>query len=215
MGTVSRLMVFPIAIGGIACAQSDTRPVDPFTKEQRIQYFLQRTFSWQKMARLGADSVADQLFGGSTRWGGGSSGLASRYFDSLGTRVASNSIELGLGLALHEDGRYKHSGETGFRRRFLYATTHALLASVPDGGFRPAYSRIAASFGAEFISTTWRPQRISPGESLRSGAFNLLDRFPNSYLDEFSPDLMKLGRRVWRKFGFLNRSGPAPEAGQP
>src|SRR5258706_13706391 len=77
---VRRLVLCPIAIAGTAWAQSDTRPADPFTAEQRIQYFVQRTFSWQKMTRLGADTAVEHPFCGCSRGGGGSSRVAARYF---------------------------------------------------------------------------------------------------------------------------------------
>jgi hypothetical protein len=195
---------------GVVCAQSSLPAADPFTPSQRIQYYLQRTFSWQRMALLGADTAVDHLLGGkSSLWSDGPFGYASRYGDSFGCRLTRNTMELGLGMALREDVRYKRSQTQGFRRRLRYATTHALLASTPDGRFRPAYSRLAAAFGGEIVSAAWRPRPFSAGELAGSGAWTLLDRFPNSYLDEFTPDLVNFGRRARRKLGGLLRK-PAP-----
>jgi hypothetical protein len=205
---VRRLALGPVAMAGIACAQSDPRPADPFTPEERLQYFLHRTFAWKKMALLGATSTVSHAIGGPSIWGDGSAGLASRYASHFGERLTRNTIELGLGLALHEDLRYKRSHETGIVARLRYATTHALLASVPDGSVRPAYSRFAAAFGGEFLYSRWTPRGESGGEIVRRATWSLLDRIPNSYLDEFTPDLVRIGRRVRNKF---RRARPTPD----
>jgi hypothetical protein len=203
-------VICPIALG-IAWGQQAPPAADPFTADQRIQYFLRRTFSWQRMTLLGADTAASHLMGGSSRWGSGAPGVASRYGDSFGRRIVRNSMELGLGMALREDARYKPSAETGIRRRLRYATLHALTATVPDGTTRPAYSRIAAGFGAEFVSSRWSPERGSPGQWALDATWCLMDRFPNSYLSEFSPDLTRFGKRIARKVGFMRKTAGAKQ----
>jgi hypothetical protein len=206
-----RFVIGPIAFAGIACSQQASPAVDPFTTDQRIQYFVRRTFSWERMTLLGADTAASYLTGGSSRWGSGAPGFASRYGDSFGRRILRNSMELGLGMALREDARYKPSAESGIRKRLRYATLHALTATVPDGTTRLAYSRIAAGFGAEFISSRWTPERGPRGEWALNAAWCLLDRFPNSYLSEFSPDLTRFGKRVVRKIGFRRKTADAKQ----
>jgi len=199
---VKGFTVCPVALACLAHAQDapSPAPVDPFNNPERIQYFLKRTFSWQKMTVSGAESLLGHAVGGTTKWGGGPFGIASRYGDTFGRRITRNSIELGMGMALHEDIRYKRSHETGIVRRLRYATTHALLATTPDGSFRPAYSRIAASIGTEAISSMWAPRRQSPGDMFRCATWSLLDRIPSSYIDEFAPDLIGVGRQLKRKW---------------
>src|SRR5438105_2234343 len=186
---VKGFAVCPVALACLAHAQDAPvlAPADPFNNPERLQYFLKRTFSWQKMTAQGAESVLEHAVGGSSKWGGGPFGVASRYGDTFGRRITRNSIELGLGMALHEDLRYKRSHETGIRRRLRYATTHALLATTPDGSFRPAYSRIISAIGTEAVSSMWAPRRQSGGDMFRCAAWSLLDRFPSSYMDEFAP----------------------------
>src|SRR3954454_11210394 len=170
-------------------------PPHPFSNPQRIQYFIQRTFSWQKMTMLGAESAFDHATGGAAKWGGGPFGIASRYGDTFGKRLTRNSIELGLGVALHEDPRYKLSHQAGIVKRLRYATRHALLATTPDGRLTPAYSTFAAALGTEAISAAWSPRPQSAADIFGNAGWSLLDRFPNSYLDEFTPDLIAVGRQ--------------------
>src|SRR6266571_3748412 len=112
---VRRLVLGPVAVAGIVYAQSDTHRTDPFTPEERIQYFLHRTVGWRRMTTLGLDTAVSHVVGGSAGWGAGSSALGYRYGASFSSRVTRNTIELGLGLALHEDIRYKRSEATGVR----------------------------------------------------------------------------------------------------
>src|SRR5437899_2313702 len=79
----------PIALACVANAQDtppapQPAPTEPSSNSQRIQYFVQRTFSWQKMTALGAESALGHAFGGSGKWGGGPFGIASRYGDTFG-----------------------------------------------------------------------------------------------------------------------------------
>src|SRR5437764_10442634 len=77
------LAVCPLALACMAQSQDTPSPPrpDPFSNSQRIQYFIQRTFSWQKMTMLGAESAFDHATGGAAKWGGGPFGIASRYGD--------------------------------------------------------------------------------------------------------------------------------------
>ena len=98
--------------------------------------------------------------------------------------------------ALREDIRYRPSRGKSFAGRLRYAALHSLLASVPGGNLRPAYSRMAAAAGTELIVAVWSPYRVSAASVLQGTAFTLLGAVENSYLSEFEPDLKQFARRL-------------------
>jgi len=56
----------------------------------------------------------------------------------------------------------------------------------------------------------WSPHPQSAGDIFGNAGWCLLDRFPSSYLDEFTPDLIGVGRQLKRKWlGRLKKSHPA------
>ena len=43
----------------------------------------------------------------------------------------------------------------------------------------------------------WQPRSVCAGRVMRGVSFSLLDRVPDRLLDEFSPDMKRIGKRVW------------------
>jgi hypothetical protein len=172
----------------------------PFPIEERWRHYVHRTYSWQRMAMLGVDSVFDQFMREPREWGRGPASYGYRYGSGFGRRFVRNSIELGAGIALKEDTRFRPSGEKGLLRRIRYASTNAFLARGPDGERTFAYSRLAATVGAPLIASTWHPCHRSPGHYAESVGFGYLGHLQNSLLTEFSPDMIRLGKRVRARF---------------
>lgn len=185
-----------LAVAGAAQPQDMVRPADPFTPAQRVQYYLHRTYDWQRMSLLVADTGLGHLLAAPDAWGRGTDRFARCYGSAFGRRVVSNSIELGAGMVLREDSRYRPSRGKSFTGRLRYAAVHSLLASVPGGNLRPAYSRVAAAAGTELIVAVWSPYPVSAASVLQGTAFTLLGAVENSYLSEFEPDLKQFARRL-------------------
>ncbi len=104
-----------------------------------------------------------------------------------------------MGLVLHEDTRFHPSQRRGFLPRMQYAITHAFLASVPGGKFEPAYARFAAITSSALIAPAWHQRSLSASGFFEDFTFGMLGQLQNSLLNEFSPDLQKLGRNVRKK----------------
>jgi hypothetical protein len=185
----------PLLLGflGSTYAQSD-----PFTRDQRLQWYVHRTYDWHRMLYLAADTGFDQLLQSPDVWGRGTHRFARRYSSGFGRRVIRNSMELGLGAALGEDIRYRPSRTGSLKGRLLYAVMSSVRAPVPGGYGRPLYSRFAAAFGTEMLAATWHPCAVSPQHLLRNGGFAIMDQVGNNSLTEFEPELKNFGRRVGR-----------------
>jgi len=80
-----------------------------------------------------------------------------------------------------------------------YAMTHAFLDSVPGGKFEPAYARFAAVASGALIAPAWHQRSLAPSSFFEDFTFGMLGQLQNSLLNEFSPDLQKLGRNVRKK----------------
>jgi hypothetical protein len=80
-----------------------------------------------------------------------------------------------------------------------YAMTHAFLGSVPGGKFEPAYARFAAITSGALIAPAWHARSLSASGFFADVTFGMLDQLQNSLLNEFSPDLQKVGRKVRKK----------------
>ena len=75
--------------------------------------------------------------------------------DGFGRRIVRNSAEFAAGALLHEDARYRGLYQGSYVRRLRHATIRAFQASVPGGGYRPAYSRFAAIAVGELVAPVW------------------------------------------------------------
>jgi hypothetical protein len=181
------------------CLLGQTPPdeADPgFSLEQRLQSYVYRTYSWQRLSMLGADSAADHLVFDPRAWDRGPDGFACRYASSFGGRIVRNSIELGTGILFHEDVRFKASGKESFPARLRFAAFGALLGEDGQGNRRFAYSRLAATVGGILICSTWHPHP-HPYQRFAEGiADSYFSHLQNSLMTEFSPDMVRFGRKM-------------------
>jgi hypothetical protein len=80
-----------------------------------------------------------------------------------------------------------------------YAMTHAFLDPVQGGKFEPAYARFAAITSGALIAPTWHQRSLSASGFFEEFTFGMLGQLQNSLLNEFNPDLQRLGRNVRKK----------------
>jgi hypothetical protein len=170
-----------------------------FSPAARWQHYVHRTFSWQRMAFLAGDTAIDQCLGSPSQWDRRPSSFGVRYSAAFGRRLVNNTIELGAGLALHEDARFKVSGRRGFRSRLIYALAGSVAGEDSAGHRRFAYSRLIATVGGNALSATWYPGSRTPGRFGAAIGDGYLGHLQNSLLTEFGPDLARVGKRIRRR----------------
>ena len=173
-------------------------PTPPPTSAPQFQDYLDHTYGWQPLSSLATDTAIDFLRS-RPEWGRGPGGFGCQYASAFGRRLISNSVELGVGLVLHEDTRFHPSQRRGYLPRMRYAVTHAFLDSVRGGKFEPAYARFAAITSAALIAPAWHQRSLSASGFFEDFTFGMLGQLQNSLLNEFSPDLQKLSRNVRKK----------------
>ena len=201
VGFCLRLVLLWLLLQASAAAQDPELPPPtpaPATSAPQFQRYLDRTYGWQTLSWLASDTAID-LLRSRPEWGRGPGGFGCQYASAFGRRLISNSVQLGVGLVLHEDTRFHPSQSRGFLPRIKYATTHAFLDSVPGGKFQPAYARFAAVTSGALIAPSWHQRSLSASGFFEDFTFGMLGQLQNSLLNEFSPDLQKLGRNVRKK----------------
>jgi len=170
----------------------------PATSAPQFHDYVDHTYGWQPLSWLATDTAIDFLRS-RPEWGRGPGGFGCQYASAFGRRLISNSVELGVGLVLHEDTHFHPSQRRGYLPRIRYAMTHAFLDSVQGGKFEPAYARFAAITSAALIAPAWHQRSLSASGFFEDFTFGMLGQLQNSLLNEFSPDLQKLGRNVRKK----------------
>lgn len=171
----------------------------PVSTEERLRYYVHRTYGWERIALMGADTVLDQVLKEPREWGREPQDFAYRYSSRFGRRIVRNSIELGAGILFREDTRLRPSGKRGFWERFRYASTNAFLAPRGDGHRTFSYARLASTTGGILIPSTWQPCERTPERYLMRMGNAYFSHWQNSLLTEFSPDLLQFGKKVRAK----------------
>lgn len=192
-------------------AGGSVRAEEGFGAGERARHYLYRTYSWQRTALLGIDTGLGHLLDGAAG-GAGISRFPSSYGEALARRVSRNSMEFALGMVLKEDPRYRASGQRGLRRRVAYAALHTVMGPGPDGRDRLSFSRLVPALASDVLASSWERRRLTAGGVMAGFGWTLAGDLQTRCLDEFSPDLKRVGQRIGRVLlrGALRRVATIP-----
>jgi hypothetical protein len=192
---VHRLLAVAAFSAPLLSAQTEAVGFPAF--QDRWNYYIERTYSWQKVASSAAESVFEQTFR-LDKCGRPPYCIPRNFGGAMIRRTTRTTIELGAGALLHEDLRRRPSGLTGVRRRISFALTHAALAQGSDGNWGPAYGRYAGTVGAVTVSAAWRGRPLTVGNLAASAGWSASNYFQDALFAEFEPDLRAFGQRKLR-----------------
>jgi hypothetical protein len=176
------------AFNTTSSSSSDTR--QPISAKQRID--------WAVRGTIGPESLIAGLF--SAGWGTEFNqpktygphweGFGDRYGMRQTGIAVSNTMEAGLGAIWGEDPRYWRDAEAPFAHRLGHAAKMTFMAQNRDGGVMPAYARLMAIPGSNFLSNTWRAtgDDTAGNAAVRTG-LGFLSRFGSNTFNEFWPDV--------------------------
>jgi hypothetical protein len=170
----------------------------PFTTAERWSYYLRRTYHPQRLGILAVETALDHALRQPACWDRSPTSYLTRYSRSFDRRLIRNTAEFGAGLLTGEDLRYQRLGAGSLHARVWHAVGGAFLAHMNDGRPRPAYTRFVGATIAEVGTAHWTRQNITPkwlGHALAEGA---LDQIETNLLDEFAPDLRRIGKVLRR-----------------
>jgi hypothetical protein len=167
---------------------------------ERLGDYIHRTYTDPgRLAWLLVDSATDTWCRQPREWDQSAESYSYRVASGWGRRIVRNTLQLSLESALHEDSRYRPSGDRGVRKRALFAIRHSVLAYTPDGSVQLAYGRMAAGLASAAVASTWHPQSMTAGAIICRFGGATLDRAGNNLLTEFEPDLARFGKRTWSR----------------
>jgi hypothetical protein len=172
---------------------------EPFTASDRWSHYLRRTYGPERMGFLALDTAVDQALNGSGCWHSGGPDFGHRFARAFQSRVVKNSVELTTGILTGEDLRYHASRSHSFHGRLWNALRSSVTAQMPDGSRRPAYTRFFAIEMARASTVPWARHPIRAEWFLESLTRSTLDQAQTNILDEFSPDLRRIGAQIWKR----------------
>ena len=173
--------------------------MEPFTASARWSQYLHRTYDPTRLGLLALDTAVDQMLREPVFWDSGAASYGRRYGRTLERRVVKNTAELAGGLLTGEDLRYRMSRSSSLKVRFWNAVRSSVLAQMPDGTTRPAYTRFAAVTVTSMATGNWTRDPIRPSRLGRTLAWSTLDQVETNMIAEFGPDLRRFGTRVWKR----------------
>jgi hypothetical protein len=171
----------------------------PFTASQRWKHYIHRTYGPTRLGLLAAESAVDHALREPACWDRRGSSYAQRYMRAVDRRVIRNTAELGVGLLTGEDLRYFPSHSARPSSRAWNAVRSTFLARTPQGSLRPAYTRFFSGAVAEASTAHWIGQSVHPRWMVQTLGWGALDQIQTNLLDEFGPDLRRIGTRMWKR----------------
>jgi hypothetical protein len=174
-----------------------TDPFRPLDNAQKVGTFVRRSVEPTALGKSLFTASIAQWRDSPTEWGQGMDAFGHRYGHRLATRACEEGIGLAGSLLLHQDPRYFRSGQEGIWRRTRHAILHTLRTRTDEGDWTFPGWRMAANYGSQFISNSWRPDRENTvNDALRRGTISVGYDMASNVFKEFWPDIKrKLFRR--------------------
>jgi hypothetical protein len=168
----------------------------PLTVEGKLGYVLASFYDVTSIISSAAGAGIKQMRDSVPEWGQGMEGYGKRFASSYGRKAIRRSIQVGIGILMHEDPRYFPSKSSGIWQRSLYAVSRTFVSNKDGGGIRPGYSKFIGTFSGTYISRQWYPEKYrTPSEYFSSFAISIGVDVGKNAFNEFWPDVKRLIRR--------------------
>jgi hypothetical protein len=166
------------------------------TNGQRIRAGLRDTFGPRALLVSALVAGTHHLANDPPEWRQGTEGYGRRLASRVGRLAIQNSMELGLGVALQQDLRYRRCDCDGFLRRTGHALISNFTAHTRDGRRTFTIAKVASRYAGAMISTAWYPDRYTAGgDGVRLGTLSIASGTLLNVVREFWPDIRRLFRR--------------------
>jgi hypothetical protein len=170
--------------------QPQSAPYRPITKRQRLRWILTNSLGPSHLAggvfSAGFGTALDRPNEYGPHWGG----FAERYGIRLTGIVPGNIMEAEIGTLWGEDPRYFRLPEGPFRTRLKNVVKQTFKARQRDGSYAPAYARLIAVPGNNFLSNLWRADsEANTHDALFRTGEGFAGRMAANAFEEFWPDV--------------------------
>jgi hypothetical protein len=164
----------------------------PITGGQRMRWIAYSTLGPESLVAgiwsAGIGTARDMPPEYGPHWGG----FGDRYGMRLTGISTSNVMEVGLGAVWGEDPRYFRAAGQPFGRRIEHVFVMTVVAPRRDGHYAPAYARLIAYPGNNFLSNTWRVNSESTTtKALERTGYAFSGKILLNAWSEFWPDVRK------------------------
>lgn len=164
----------------------------PISGSDRAKWVFVSTFGPESLMAGGVTAAWGTAFNTPEEYGPHWDGFAKRYGMRFTGIAASNVIEGGLGALWGEDPRYFPSTNRAFGARVKHIFLMTVVAPRKDGHLAPAYARLIAYPGNNFLSNTWRVSSAATNEkALERTGFAFLGKIGANAFSEFWPDVRR------------------------
>lgn len=170
------------------CLQRQAEDFLPMTRSERLSHALGSAVGPSSFMIATFRAGLNQAVGSPEEYGGGTEGFALRLGNVYARHLMGEIFRQGIAYARHEDNRYFASGETGGKRRLMYAIKSAVLARKEDGSRTISTSVIGGAFGGAFVARTWQPRSSTTvADAFVSAGFTFAARAGFNVVREFLP----------------------------
>lgn len=169
---------------------SQTEAYQPITGKERVRWLVLGTVGPKSLAGGVFTAAYSTALNNPREYGPGWAGFGKRYGMRLTGVGISNTMEAGMGAMWGEDPRYFRAPGEPFGRRVKNVIRLTFVTRRRDGNYKPAYARLIAVPGNNFLSNLWR----ADSESRAQDAFvrtveGFLGQMASNAFGEFWPDL--------------------------
>ena len=181
-----RLTAIAIAFASVSFAQiADYTPITP---SERVHWLLKVNFSPASLLVDVAHGAEDTLLDSSKEYGRHWDGFAKRVGIVTANYGVKTTIEAGLGSIWGEDPRYDRTEGQPFGSRLGHVVKMTFLARNRNGDMMPAYARMIAIPGSNFLANAWMTDSEATvnAAAARTG-MGFLTRMAENAYKEFRP----------------------------
>jgi hypothetical protein len=129
---------------------------EPITSEQRWKWLFVHTVGPRSLAVGTLSAAYGTAIDKPEEYGPHWEGFSKRYGMRFTGVATGNAMEAGFGSLWGEDPRYFRTSGKPLSQRVRNVIVMTFVARRRDGHFAPAYARIIATPGNNFLSNTWR-----------------------------------------------------------
>ena len=185
LNKIAGYTVVAMVFGAALSAQTVDHPM---TAGERVRWLVHQN--------LGPMEVAEDVVAGAQRTLSNKPKEYGPHWDGFAKRVGmvkanygvKSVMEAGLGSIWGEDPRYHRTEGAGFSARLGHVVKMTFFARNSSGNEVPAYARLMAIPGSNFLANTWMPDsEAHASDALLRTGLGFLSRMGGNAFKEFKP----------------------------
>ncbi len=155
---------------------------------ERVHVYRRSVLNPETIVGPAVSAGINQARNSPSGWGQGAEAYGDRFGSAFGRNVISKTITFGFAAIDGEDPRYFRSEDRSIWGRTRHAIVSTFVSPTASGHHLPAFSHVAGSYGAAFISNAWYPDhQANAADAARRGSVSFGVTIGLNLLREFVP----------------------------